>query len=361
MNGNNNPAGPAPLPSNENQGAFSGSPRGAPGPNKPTPPPPPPPPPRQRPTEGGAPPPPPAAEIDIRTLASDTSSLKSTGGTGTEPKVFKPSDLSKESSFDASVSVDAVKRLPTSRKKAALIATAVAILIGVVAATVYIFVLPLFQSDEPEVVIPEDNTADTGSQLPKPRPAFEHTSFFTVSPDATVEVVLDEVTSGEINAAVELVTESDETRESGSTHEIVFTTADGAPLTAEDILSVLLPGLSSSFFVPDFTGFTYYDGNGTWPGYIFMLDESADGDGAGSSVAAEIEDNSDTNLALFYLTPPGQQDSGGFQDGVIGSVATRYLPFSGQGASFNYGWVNRHLVISTSFGGFQEVVRLLQE
>ena len=72
-----------------------------------------------------------------------------------------------------------------------------------------------------------------------------------------------------------------------------------------------------------------------------------------------------TSLGRLYLNPPGTQGEGGFSDGLVtlkngDTIDTRYVPFSGEGASLNYGWIANYLVISTSFSGMKQALEMLQ-
>lgn len=371
------PPGPAPLPDNDDknkpmpQGApmppVGGSPKvpspspaqpsgvlsappPPPSPPKATPPPvkplPPPPPP---PIGGPAVPPPPGHEVDIRTMASDAKSLKSSGGLGVEPKTFDPSDLTKDPAFKPQA--NAAPKTPKPKKRIVLISVAIVVVLALTAAVVFFFVLPLFSPQGPSVVV--DETPLPPPPPPEPSPAFTHESFFTVAPSDSQTVNIESITLNQINSAFVAGTPLP----SGLIREVSFNT-DGGPMNAQDFLAITLPGLTNSFFGEDFTSFVYSDGENMWPGYIFRL---ADGEFAGAAEATTRQTlESDAILDTFYVTPPGAPDEGGFRDGSVGLIETRYLPFGEADASFNYGWRGDYLILSTSFAGFQKAVELLE-
>ena len=355
------PPGPAPLPDNNDnknnpmpQGSptppVGGSPPPPPSPKPPPPPPTPAPPPP--PVGGPAAPPPPGHEVDIRTMASDTKSLKSSGGLGVEPKTFNPSDLMQDSSLKPQVS--AAPKAPKPKKRIALISLAIVVVLSLAAAAVYFFILPLLSQDEPSVVVDESPLPPPPPpQLPPP-PSFTHESYFAVAPSDIRTVSLETITLDQINVSFEAGT----LLPSGSIREVSFNIA-GSPMNAQDFLAITIPGLTNSFFSEDLTSFVYSDGVNLWPGYIFRLSDGENTVEAEASVKEALED--DAPLDTLYITNPGAPDVDGFRDGSVGLIDTRYLPFGDTGASFNYGWDGKDLILSTSFAGFQKAVKLLEE
>jgi len=356
--------GPAPLPDNDDKnkpipppgvptppvGGPPASP--SPPPSPPSPPPPKPPPPPPPPVGGSVVPPPPGHEVDIRTMASDAKSLKSSGGLGVEPKTFDPSDLTKDPVFKSQA--NAVPKAPKSKKRVVLISVAIVVILALAAATVFFFVLPLFSPQEPSVVIDE-------TPLPPPPPpppalpsSFIHESFFVVAPSDSGTANIESIMLDQINSAFVAGTPLP----SGLIREVSFNT-DGEPLNAQDFLAIALPGLDNSFFNEDFTSFVYSDGVNMWPGYVFRLADGEVAETAEAATRGALE--GDANLDIFYVTSPGIPDEGGFRDGSVGLVETRYLSFGEAGASFNYGWNREDLILSTSFAGFQKAVELLEE
>lgn len=369
MNGTT-PPGPAPLPDNNDknnpmpQGApvppVEGFPKASPPPQPagvlgvPTPPPSPPPTakPLPPPPPVGAPavPPPPGHEVDIRTMASDKKSLKSSGGLSVESKTFNPGDLTKDPAFKPQAS--GALKTPKSKKKIIIISIAIVIVLALAAATVFFFVLPLFSPDEPTVVVDD-------SPLPPPPPpqetppTFTHESFFAITPSDTQTVSIESIELDQINAA--FVAGASLSKE--SIREISFNTA-GEFINAQDFLAITLPGVEISLFIEDFTSFVYSDGENMWPGYVFRLADGVDVETAKASIKEVLEGGA--SLEAFYVTLPGTPDANGFRNGSVSLIETRYLPYENANASFNYGWKNGDLILTTSFAGFQKAVELLE-
>ncbi len=358
MNGENKPIGPAPLPDNSPPNppaGGGGSPSGPPpaggpplsrGPSFP------PSGPASPPGQSGPPPPPPP-QIDIRTMASDAESLKSTGGLGTQSKTFSPADLAKEPIFTSEITSPAgtPHAREVSGKKMGLVAGAAAIL--VLAALIgYFFIWPLFSGKEAPQVTEVTPPAPLLPVKPTP-PAPISQSFFTKPAASTKEVNLSVLTLAELSSA--LRTKPGESVATGTVKEVILK-VNGTPVTSSALLNVLVPGTGlESMFDPDVMSFIYYDAKGAWPGYVFKLKSGTNLAAAGTSTA-KIEQS--TNLAALYLTSPGVASKNGFRNGSAAAVNTRYLSFA-SGASLNYGWVNNYLVISTSFDGFKRAVQLL--
>lgn len=374
------PAGPAPMPDNdENKPISPGDSLGSPAPETaPTPPSPPPPPPPpmpepappseqpgtlgdlQRPASPPPPPPPmpstgsgavlppPSQDVDLRTMKSDMAGLKSSGGTGVESRDFNPSELSKDTIFTPSV--DSATKAGAPKGKAFAIAIGIILVLGLAAAAVYFFVLPLFSDEAPEIVV--DETPGTSEPLEEPEGTrFVHASFFTNDANEYTEATLGIVTVDSVNSAHAASDAAD-----GTLEEIIFTT-DGESLMTGDVMGLFVPGLNQEVFDEDFTAFVYHNGNGDWPGYVFLLDTDADANAAAQAVSEEIEES--TNLSAFYPESPGAPSAGGFKNGSVDGTSTRYLSFGAPGASFNYGWSGRFLILSTSFNGFQQALGLL--
>lgn len=349
MNGENRPTGPvgpAPLPDNAPASPSQGGPPGGPSPT-PSPPPPPPP------TPPAGPPSPPPPQIDIRTLASDADSLKTSGGMGTAPKTFSPADLAKEPVFGAEIvsptAAGAVKA-GGAGKKLGIVLGAIAVL-ALAAAAGYFFIWPLFSGNEEEQI----TVVTSPPLLPtEPAPAAPTSrSFFTTPAAATGEVNLSALTLAELSGA--LKTKSGESAATGTVKEIILK-VNNTSATSSALLSVLAPGTGlESMLESGVTSFIYYDTKGAWPGYIFKFKSGASSTAAQTSTA-KIEQSS--NLAALYLTSPGTASKDGFKSGTIAATKTRYLSFTG-GASLNYGWVGNYLVISTSFDGFKKAMELL--
>ncbi|MEX2033550.1 MAG: hypothetical protein WD889_03320 [Candidatus Colwellbacteria bacterium] len=286
-------------------------------------------------------------------MASDAESLKTTGGLGTEPKTFSPADLTKEPIFTSEVTSPAgAPKAGASGKKLGLAAGAVAIL-ALAAAVGYFFVWPLLSGKETPQVTEITPPPTLPTETPAP-PAPISQSFFTKPAASTEEVSLSALTLAELSSA--LKTKSGEVVATGTVKEVILK-VNGISATSSALLNVLVPGTGlESMLEPLATSFVYYDAKGAWPGYVFKL-KSDTSVAAAQTSTAKIEQS--TNLAALYLTSPGTASKNGFKSGSVAGVNTRYLTYSSPGTSLNYGWVNNHLVISTSFDGFKKAIELL--
>lgn len=339
--------GPAPLPDN--------SPPGGQPPTSPPTPPSMPPPPPSGPVPAGAsgPPPPPPPQLDIRTMASDADSLKSTGGLGAEPRTFSPADLAKEpviTSEIVSPAVTGAATAGTSGKKIAIILGAIAVL-ALAAAVGYYFVWPLFSGEEEQVT----ETTPPPPLLPTaPPPTPAHQSYFSTPPSGGAKsVTLGSLTLGELSKTLKAT--SSEATSTGVIKEVTLASGSKS-LTSAQVLGLIAPGSGlEAYMEGDITAFAYYAKGISYPGYIFKLRSNADAKVA-QTAAAKIETS--VNLAALYPDNPGAP-KGTWKNGSVNGISTRYQAYSSTGASLNYGWVGNYLVISTSYDGFKKAVELL--
>lgn len=301
--------------------------------------------------------PPPPKQVDIRTMASDESSFRASGGVNVVPQTMKP--VSK-----ATKSVDSIGVTPGGDKKKALfIGLGIVVFLGAAAAVAIYFVLPMFLPDvepnEVPIVTPEPqvNVPEVTPTIPS-TPTFTHASYFANPVDETAEVNVSSLSLVNLNAALDQAAVSKADGDAGKTTEFEVTQGLlGSPVTTNEFLSVLLPDVQ--FVVPmeeDFTGFMYDTGTEVRAGYIFALDsETTDVAAAKTSFRDTFE--SSTSLGNLFLNDPGTPSAGGFKDGAaVSGASTRWLSYSNPNTSIDYGWKGSFVVISTSFDGFKAVV-----
>lgn len=383
MNGNqNNIPAPAPLPGEPllpNQGGPEAqsqpqslrpepTPPSTP-PSAPSPQAPPPPPSVRASGPGPAIPSSPKPDIGIRTMASDLSSLKASGGFGSKPETFKPEDFNKdmainikqaEAAGDKGLPADKQGGKPVQPKQHSqvlFISLGIVAFIVVAGLVIYFFVMPLiFPSQE----APITETSPVGvppSEIPPVIQPLIHQSYFITTPASTTTMNLNNLNLAEVDSALNAAASGVEPQ---TVREVTLTVAGTAPETA-DFLAAAFPELDketlASNFEKDFTVYLYRDANGSWPGYVFRLNPNSTVSQT-TPIISNIE--SSTNIPNIYLTDLGAPSSAEFKDGLkIGETSARYLSFNTPGASFNYGWYNNNLVISTSFNGFREALKLL--
>ena len=357
---------PPPPPATPSNPPMGGSPMVS------SPPPPPPPPsPSSPPGAYGIPPggtapvpPPPPKEVDIRTMASDQESFKVSGGLDPIPITITPAGAGMEVKKVDSAGVP--KKKPSGNKKALLIGLGIIVFLGAAAAVANWFVLPLFLNntgmdieDGSQVVVPGE--PEVTPDITPTIPTFIHASFFSGSTDAEAEVVVSEISSAGIKGSMAPVAAS--ALASGNTlTEFYITTGDiGQPVTSEELFGAMLPDLIlATPLEDDFTGFLYSDGANVWSGYIFALDRMAeDKDLIKEILGKDLETSG--SLGNLFLNDPGVSSATAFSDGsAVGELTgIRYLPYTTEGASLNYGWKEDRLVISTSYDGLKAIASIV--
>ncbi len=276
-----------------------------------------------------------------------------------QPKTFRPEDLSGAPIFKPEPS-EAVKK-PDGKLWVILGGIIVLLIVG--GLVFFFFLKPLI------FPVTEVNPVPTGAVTPPPsetstplvtetstpEAVFKHQSFFNPAPTLS-ETVAVTTALADLTAAIQKATS--DSQPAGTVKELIMATDK---VGASNFLSVVLPDLDTKFtdanLEKDFTAFAYYDANGVWPGYVLKLKDKADLAQAKSTIAA-IEKS--VNLINFYLVSPGAPKSSTFKDGApVKDNPVRYLSYTKAGASFNYAWLGNNLVISTSYLGFKEAVKLL--
>lgn len=366
-NPNNIPA-PAPLPEGEPMPQVT--PQMPPPPSaKPSqvqPPPPLPPSPQRfqpsgaTPSIPGTPPPP---DIGIRTMASDLSSLKSSGGLEAKPTTFKPEEFNKEPIFEIAKpekgAEGAVKTIqPKTRRVNIFIVLGIIGFVILAGLVIYFFVMPLiFPKENPTTELP--GAVETPQVEVEPVPVVSpliHQSYFITPAVSAIAMNVNSLNLAEINSALN---DSAADTQQKTVKEVTLTVSGEVPQAA-DFLSIAFPELNRDFlnasFEKDFTAFLYRDANGSWPGYVFRLNPNSSLDQVAATMANIETSQNISGLYLSNVVP----NSAGFKDGLkVGNVSARYLAMNAPGASFNYVWFNNHLVASTSFDGFREALKLL--
>ncbi len=298
-------------------------------------------------------PPPPPKQVDIRTMASDQSSLRASGGMGVTAQTVRPMDK-------APKKVDFAGRLAGGdKKKALLMGLGIVVFLGAAAAVANFFVLPIFFSDEellnePPIVTTDDIIEE---ETVPTVPAFTHMSYFKEPVDVSVEVNVNTLSLDSLNIALDQTAANKADGEAETITEFRVTQGlTGSPVTTGEFLVVLFPDVQ--FTVPmeeDFTGFMYDTGTEVRAGYIFSLNsEIVDMEAAKAFFKDTFE--SSTSLSNLFLNSPGTPVPG-FKDGstTAEGIKTRWLSFSNPNTSIDYGWKGSFVIISTSFDGFKKI------
>lgn len=225
----------------------------------------------------------------------------------------------------------------------------------------YFVVAPMFSSETPAPVeTPVTVTPTPTPASPAPvQPAVIHKTEFINMPTATVSQIIAVAADGSINPVQlkgAMVTQG-QAGKMGLT-EIVFTDSTGAPIPLGKILTALGGDVQAAItlntaFTNDGTVFIYKDATGVWPGYI---GEMASAEPANLATLTGWIESSKT-LANFFIVNPGTIAP--FKNGIVNNLNDRYAPGTTAGASFGYLITKNKLLISTSFAGMKEALRLM--
>ena len=232
----------------------------------------------------------------------------------------------------------------------------------VLAAVGYFVVYPLFNkasSPAPTPVVEQPVIAQPAtptSPAPVQPAAAKHLSQFINPPIATVNAQLPAALPGStqlMEAMRGALVQQGQAALSGLT-EVIVTTPTG-PLSAQEFLYATAPSIDgyADSLETDFTAFIYKDTAGIWPGYVMQF-KAGSAQSVIVTTAAILE-----KLALknFFVVDPGVLAP--FKGGTVNGIWDRYAVGKTAGASFGYLVKNNKLLISTSFAGMKEALRLM--
>jgi hypothetical protein len=199
--------------------------------------------------------------------------------------------------------------------------------------------------------IPQTPVAPTQPTAPA------NTSAFINEPDAQTEAVLQNpLTRADI---VKTLTNQGAIVDEGIT-EIKLTGSNGSPLFATYFAALASDftahAKTGSLFVDQFATVIYRDAKGSWPAYVISLKTGFSAD----DLRAWFMALEKTAPANFFLATPGKMAP--YKDGVVnGKYADRYAAGTTAGASLGYLMLPQQnkVIISTSFDGMKEVLRLM--
>ncbi|NCN52925.1 hypothetical protein GW950_00485 [Candidatus Wolfebacteria bacterium] len=331
-----------------------------------------------------APPPP---EITLRTMQSDTESIKQSGGSTPTPKPFTPEQFKKPlaprppapskitpSEFGASklqgaqsiesssiIEEDVESKFNFKRISVWVGTLVIAVGFGLLG---YFVIFPaLFPSQlPPEPILNTPTTPETpvvpevpsAPEIPEATPII-HNSFLNSDSSTTLQLVAVDL----LTLTNNLQQEAQKGSLNGSLVEVIINDSNGQ-VASPRILSSILPEFSketlSQTFTDDFTAALYYDANGTWPVYVFDLSLETNILEAQANMS-EIENSN--NLSNFFLGSPGSP-TGVFKDGQANGTLTRYQTYSNTGAALNYGWEGNKFIVSTSYSGMKKALENLK-
>jgi len=329
--------------------------------------------------KASVPPPPTGAQYQVKTLASDSESIKASGGMETTPKTFTPASTDKEKVYDPSAPATApVKRRNSSKL---ILVAGIIIIVAGLGALGFMFLKPLFTTpvETTPLVTPEESSAGllegettTSAETETPIKLPVHVSFLTVPADSVMNASIDELTLVSLKEAIFPLetTEEEEGAEvieeepldplaDGAVQELVISLPE-ALLAFSDFIGVTLPDMNTEAialaFEDDFTLFIHQDGTNKLLGLIAKVKSEAEPE-ALAAVSTALE--ASPNLANFYATDPGAISA--FKDGAVSGDPVRYAPFSTAGYAFNYGWFKDaggadYLVAASSYKTIVEAI-----
>ncbi len=307
---------------------------------------------------------PPASSVNIRSMLSDSESIKTSGGMAPKPETIKLESLEENAPIFAPQTTNqlpgGVVEEGGSRIWAILAQVLGSIVLVVALALIgYYVVYPLIFPAQISMPAIDDMAgvpvAPSGVAIPSVSSvAASHISLFVKSPIAQAKVNLSDLTSLDIVEALQ--TETKNVAMAGSVKEVAMSKG-GSQIPFGVYFGTLLNNFSAEELAiiaeDDFTGFLYYSDKGVWPGYVVKLKGGVSA-AAANAVFSKIEVG---DIAKLFVAYPGVPDS--FKTGPFKSYPIRYAKFSSPGASLNYGILGDFVVISTSFDGFKAVVDLL--
>jgi hypothetical protein len=232
----------------------------------------------------------------------------------------------------------------------------------------YFFVYPMLTDNKPASpatpatpIVPVTPIAPAKPVEPI-KPVVIHKTQFMVAPTATVNQTVNPLANGIVKQA-EIkggFVSQGQTAKQGIT-EIIFADSKGTSITFDAIISSLMGSdfssdtfkMFSNIFENDGTFFIYKDEKGIWPGYIAEIKGTADA----SSVAEFSKWMEKAYLEDLFVVDPGTLAP--FKNGTIGKLTDRYSAGSTAGASLGYLTTKNKLLISTSFAGMKEAIRLI--
>lgn len=285
-----------------------------------------------QPASGGSVPPPPQQEVNVRTLASDISSMQQQGGSAPLPQKVSPMDIAASGAPTPSSS-------PNSGGKGWLWLIIIALLIVMGLAYYYFFYM--------SAAVLETTREETATEQ-------------TENKNQAAPLTTGEIEYGALVSALQ--NEASQPLPSGNLKEIAIVNGNNQIISfASLVKAVLLETVGSELektiknnFEDAFKAYLYYDDNGVWPVYSAMMRGDATADVVSLQNQLRVLERS--IITNFYLSSPGTA-SGEFKDGQVKGFPTRYQAFSQPGASFNYGLINGQLYLATSYNALKSLVQ----
>ena len=348
----------------------------------------------------------PSEKIDVRTMASDVTSMQETGGGIPRPYSPQPQESApgQENTppappMSSQAPVNFVDQMvggtmqtmqkaqntqqtsvPSKKGGAGLFkGILVAIIVIGLIAIGYFFVYPMFSvknatvnteatnSETPKqpaeeivvpVVPPAEPATTTEPTIPTPPPApvstiEVHSSFLKTRADLVFDAKLSAFTLDDLKNPIAFNTTSVPLFK-----EVVWKTEENKPLSFTQVASLIFPTFFTqekvASFQDDFTLFAYSNSKGTWLGFIAKLKDGID--------VGKIQDGmsvlqKDTGLKNIFLSDPGTMSP--WKDGKVRNKPTSLAQFSLSGATISYTWFDRYLLVSSNIDAADEAGKRL--
>jgi len=341
----------------------------------------------------------PSDKIDVRTMASDVTSMQETGGGMPRPytpqtQTVAPKETATPSMPTPSSQVNitdqmmggitqvgqqtpnAPKPVKTGGGRSLFLTLLIVIVVLGFVAIGYFFVYPRFVKTEtdkaPEVAItppaiPEEvvsipptppvETPTTTSPVIIPTPSVStvdvHASFFKTKADLVFDAKLLAFTLDDLKKPIAF-----ETTSVPLFKEVVWKTQENKSLSFSQVASLIFPNFFTTekvaSFQDDFTLFSYSNTKGTWLGFVTKL---RDGVNVGTIQNSMNVLQKDTGLKNLFISDPGTMSP--WKDGRVRDKPTSLAPFSLQGATISYTWFDRYLLVSSNLEAAEEAGKRL--
>lgn len=281
-------------------------------------------------------------EQDVRTMRADLGTPVGLPTFDAEEPAFTPETTNQIPSVDQLVAQGG-----GSKKPLWLIGgVAGFIVLGLVG---YFFVAPMFNKAPSTDTATPTGGKPTVTPITPIKPVAVHKTQFINPPVATVTAVIQLTGPNDIKG---VLASQGQMAKPGIT-EIIFLDRDGAPIESSKFLALFLNTVPekelTEIMDKDLTAFIYKDNMGVWPGYVLQMKQSPT-----SSTDESIEGSAIKN---FFVVDPGTLAP--FKNGIVNNLPDRYSPGTTPGASFGYVGTKNKLLISTSYAGMKEALRLM--
>lgn len=346
----------------------------------------------------------PFQKIDMRTMESDMSSIKASGGGApapyapTSPSInrseskntgsFTPQSESNTPSFTSATggastfniadmstpsfggagtpppppSSPVMPPLPSHKGNKAFLLTIIGVVILGLIAAAYFFLLPGLKSVneiKEEMPTTQEKTEEEvqiqqgGAGILIPETIAVHASFFKTPADVVSELQPELFSAEGIKTLIQPTSTTVPLLK-----ELFIKTPENQPISFRSFAGLFFP----TFFTPDvtlnfesdFTFVSYANKSGTWLAFIIKLKDSAD---IGFVQSEMNRFQADPGITGFYLSDPGSALS--WKDGKLGGRPASVLEFSTRGIEFAYTWFDRYLIVTTNLEGGVEAAKRL--